>query len=62
MIGDGSMSMEGFFKIGFERGVHGKCQEQMGEQCKIPRKEYHAEARRASCEEALDQESRVSRA
>ena len=49
------------FKIGFERGVHGKCQEQMGEQCKIPMRERYAKMGFV-CEGMLDQESRVSRA
>ena len=43
-MGDGRMSMDGFSRLVLSEEFHGKCQEQMGEQCKIPKNERHAKA------------------
>lgn len=42
MIGDGRTSMDGFSRLVLSEEFHGKCQEQVGELCKIPMKERHA--------------------
>jgi hypothetical protein len=42
MIGDGRMNMDGVSRSILSEEFHGKCQEQMGEQCKIPKNECHA--------------------
>lgn len=42
MIGDGTMSMDGFSRLVLSEEFMGNGQEQMGEQCKIPMKERHA--------------------
>lgn len=44
MIRDGCISMDEFSRLVLSEEFHGKCQEQMGVQCKILRKESHAEA------------------
>ena len=38
-MGAGPMSRDGFSRLVLSEEIHGKCQEQMEEQCKIPIKE-----------------------
>lgn len=42
MIADGRTSTDGFSRLVLSEEFHGKCQEQTGEQCKIPENECHA--------------------